>query len=308
MQTRHLSYFVAAAQLRSMSRAARSLDVSPQTLCAGIQAVEKELGFQLLNRTRTGVSLTPRGEIVYADASALVDAEARWANLREKTPRKSVDVMCCTALMRWIGAALILKLHEAYPELDVALHVAFAEEALRAILKRRIVGMITCVTEGVGQIYRGQLVQQNMEAMDMGSDPCLVVLNRRHPLASQDDIELKDLRQVRLACNPDGHRIFIFRNIFPFFMEKRPLNIPQQDNLLRMISIQEDLGAVLPASALRAQGDWSGGVKGVRVRDFPMEGRIWCMGPKQASDEQRAVFKALADVFRECSKPVADAP
>ena len=40
MQLRYLEYFVQAVECKSLNRAARKLDVSPQALCAGVAALE----------------------------------------------------------------------------------------------------------------------------------------------------------------------------------------------------------------------------------------------------------------------------
>ena len=51
MQLHYLEYFVQAVECRSLNRAARKLDVSPQALCAGVSALEKSLGYPLLERS-----------------------------------------------------------------------------------------------------------------------------------------------------------------------------------------------------------------------------------------------------------------
>lgn len=41
MQFHHLEYFIQAVECKSLNRASRKLNVSPQALCAGIAALEK---------------------------------------------------------------------------------------------------------------------------------------------------------------------------------------------------------------------------------------------------------------------------
>jgi DNA-binding transcriptional LysR family regulator len=76
---RHLRYFVAVAEEKSVSRAAHRLRVAQPALSRQIHALERELGLELLARQSAGVVLTPAGEslassaqVVLAQANALV--------------------------------------------------------------------------------------------------------------------------------------------------------------------------------------------------------------------------------------------
>jgi DNA-binding transcriptional LysR family regulator len=69
---RHLRYFVAVAEEKSVSRAAHRLRVAQPALSRQIQALERELGLELLARQAAGVELTPVGEAVAASARAIL--------------------------------------------------------------------------------------------------------------------------------------------------------------------------------------------------------------------------------------------
>jgi len=61
MELRHLRYFVAAAEMENVSRAALKLHVSQPTLSTQIRDLEDELGFMLFERTGKSVRLTDMG-------------------------------------------------------------------------------------------------------------------------------------------------------------------------------------------------------------------------------------------------------
>ncbi len=68
--------FVEVARLRSFSRAAVSLQVSPSLLSRRIAGLEKRLGLQLIKRTTRKLELTDSGALYFERCSLLV-AEAR---------------------------------------------------------------------------------------------------------------------------------------------------------------------------------------------------------------------------------------
>src|SRR5271155_4729661 len=60
-----LRAFVAVGEVRSFSRAADALGVSPSALSQMVRAFEERVGVQLLNRTTRSVSLTDAGETLF---------------------------------------------------------------------------------------------------------------------------------------------------------------------------------------------------------------------------------------------------
>lgn len=83
MELRHLRYFVAVAELGSVSRAATKLFMAQPPLSAQIRQLEEEVGASLLVRLPRGVRLTPAGESFLDDARAIL-ARAQQASVRAR--------------------------------------------------------------------------------------------------------------------------------------------------------------------------------------------------------------------------------
>ena len=73
MELEQLRIFLAVAEHRSFSAAARALFVSHSTTSRAVAALERELGAALLLREGRTVRLTREGEILQAEAKRLLE-------------------------------------------------------------------------------------------------------------------------------------------------------------------------------------------------------------------------------------------
>jgi DNA-binding transcriptional LysR family regulator len=77
MELRLLRYFVAIAEERHFGRAATRLHMTQPPLSRAIKQLETDLGVVLLQRSATGVELTPAGNVLYVEARTLLEQAAR---------------------------------------------------------------------------------------------------------------------------------------------------------------------------------------------------------------------------------------
>lgn len=68
-----LDTLIAAADCGSLTRAAEKLYISPTAVMKQINSLEDHLKVKLIERGRSGVKLTPAGEIIYRDAKFMID-------------------------------------------------------------------------------------------------------------------------------------------------------------------------------------------------------------------------------------------
>ena len=68
MDLRHLRYFVAVAEERPITRAARRLGIKQPPLSLQIRQLEQEVGTPLLHRLTRGVELTEAGALLLEEA------------------------------------------------------------------------------------------------------------------------------------------------------------------------------------------------------------------------------------------------
>ena len=84
MELHQLRYFVAVAEERHFTKAARGLRVAQPSVSRAIRVLEEELGTPLFHRMKGNVSLTPAGEIFLPWARrVLVDVDGATGEVRE---------------------------------------------------------------------------------------------------------------------------------------------------------------------------------------------------------------------------------
>ncbi|MCI8594823.1 MAG: LysR family transcriptional regulator [Oscillospiraceae bacterium] len=111
--------FLAVAETLNFSRAAEQMSISQPTLSKHIKLLEESLGFSLLERNRSAVSLTPEGVLMYhtlrgvRDQIKLSVARSRSGNVGG---RKKVGI----AIMRGLSVSRIPALKDAIANYQAA--------------------------------------------------------------------------------------------------------------------------------------------------------------------------------------------
>jgi LysR family transcriptional regulator, hydrogen peroxide-inducible genes activator len=121
---KQLRYFDALAREQHFGRAAESCSVTQPALSMQIQELEASLGLALVERTRSGVKLTPKGEVIAQraqrllnDARDLIDYAKQSAGVLSGTLRLGV----IPSIAPYLLPPLLPLLRQHYP--DVVLHV-----------------------------------------------------------------------------------------------------------------------------------------------------------------------------------------
>jgi DNA-binding transcriptional LysR family regulator len=191
VELRHLRYFVAVAELGSLARAARQLNVAQSALSQQIQDLERELGAPLLERLPRGMQTTPAGRAFLEHARrSLAEADAGAQAVREVAA----------------GASGLLRIGTA----DWGTHAARVGEAV-ACLRARAPGAAiafdpTAWTEQPPAIVAGRIdvgfcpavrasdLPAALHAEPLDAEPVdHVLIASTHPLARRDVVSLADL-------------------------------------------------------------------------------------------------------------------
>jgi molybdate transport repressor ModE-like protein len=119
---RQLQYFVAVAEIGSISGAARQLSVSQSAVTEAVQELESDLGAALFDRSGRGVALTHKGQQFLRHAGRVLEAvaDARQSFAGSAAPSGELHLGASSLVAGYILADLLARFRRAFPAVDVA--------------------------------------------------------------------------------------------------------------------------------------------------------------------------------------------
>ena len=130
-----LDTFLVVVDSGSFTKAAEKLFVSPTAVMKQMNSLEEHLTFKLIERTPTGIRLTPAGEIIYRDAKFIMDCSEK-SIASAKAVIKTNDTIFCvgTSLLNPAKPFMDLwyRLNQDFP--DYKLHLVPFEDNHEGIL------------------------------------------------------------------------------------------------------------------------------------------------------------------------------
>jgi len=205
MDIRQLRYFVALARERHFTRAAALLQIAQPALSQQIQALERELGVVLLNRTRRRVELTAAGEALLARAERILaelehtQAEmAEFAGLR----RGRVLLGALQSLSGYWLSGVLTRFHTRYPGIELALREDGSEQLIQLLAAAHLDFALVHVT---GDPWPPYLLQAELVAEPLLREELVLIAPTVHPLAGRRGVDFAELRDESfIAFKPGG--------------------------------------------------------------------------------------------------------
>lgn len=202
MELRQLRYFLAVSEDLHFGRAARRLNVSQPPLSVAVQQLERELGVQLLDRSRRTIRLTGAGLAVKVRAREILDAVDGLADVATGAFHLGhlrigfVNSAGLTVLPPALSA-----FRTAHPQVELTLLELTSAQQIDALHEGTIdVGLI-----------RGADGATALRATPVLEEELVAVLPAQHPLAHHDEVTAADLVAEPL--------VFVPRRLMPGFFD-----------------------------------------------------------------------------------------
>jgi DNA-binding transcriptional LysR family regulator len=204
MKLESLCEFVTLVKCQSFTKAARELYLSQPSLSAHIGALEKELGFDLIERSplpHLFLSLTPAGAgfLDYAQKILAVYAEAKeyCSGIARELPPLKLQAMS-TNLKRYQALARLEGYSFTFVDLDL-------ETDLFSALEKGIVDLGACSSYAHIPVLREQAETKGVAFVETGYGSIAFCLMKNHPLAANERLTRQDLNGQTIVINSGAH-------------------------------------------------------------------------------------------------------
>lgn len=196
---RQLRYLLALDDAKNYRRAADASGISQPSLTAQVQNIEEALGVHLVERGRSGVSLTPVGREVALRARRILDEVQSLADFAAGAQRGLVGTIRLgvkATLGPYLLPHVVKLLHRQYPELNLYVRESAPRE-LEHELARGVHDLILAQLPVAG----GELVAERLFR-----EPLYLALASDHPLAREEPLNPARLKGLHiLSLTPQFH-------------------------------------------------------------------------------------------------------
>lgn len=185
-------YFNEVAATGSIRRAADRLHVAPSAISRQISLLEHSLGVMLLERTNTGIRLTPAGMMLERftrkmcrDLDRIHESIKNLKGLRQG----EVKIWVIEAVVQAILPRIMTEFNENYPAIQFSINSESSDRTIEAIIRDEIdIGIVFNMGDRPG-----------IEVVKRCPAPIQCLVSPNHPLAQHHSLTLEDICSYPVA-------------------------------------------------------------------------------------------------------------
>ena len=174
MDTKKLEALVTAVKLGSFTRAAEVLGYTQSGLTHMMNSLEKEVGFPLLVRSRSGVKLTQAGERIFPLMQEFLESGRSLQHeiaLVNSGKEETIRVAAYASIaMHWLPE-VIQRFRQNHPRVNVDIQMGSVEEVFRWVREDK-----------ADMCFASRQDPMNMDWLHLRDDPLLAILPQDYPL------------------------------------------------------------------------------------------------------------------------------
>lgn len=187
MNLRQIRQFIAVAEAASLRKAAERLHMAQPPLTVAVRRMETELGGQLFERTRRGMTLTPLGQAILEDARQVVF----HADQLGKSAASAAQGLTGSLSIGFVGSATYTLLPRALPRFRKQYPMVTLD--LRERTTTQILRDVEAGNLDVGLVRYPIFEPSAAQVTPVEHDVLVVVVPRGHRLGRKSKLKLRDL-------------------------------------------------------------------------------------------------------------------
>lgn len=195
MTIQFLKYIVSVAEIGSITEAARQLHISQPSLSAALKEAEKEVGFAIFTRSRTGIALTKEGVEFLGYARQVIQEmnllEDRFIRSKPEKPRFCVSTQHYT-----FTANAFVEMVQKYGQerFEFILNETQTHQILEDVKNRFCDLGIIYLSDRNETFLRKTMDEMGLSFYELFTASPHVFLRAKHPLVEKKSLTLKDLQ------------------------------------------------------------------------------------------------------------------
>lgn len=236
------------ANARHFGKAAAALRITQPALTQRIQALERELGVQLLTRTAREVRLTPAGDILLPYATSLINVEDRaLRELKDNVAGRAGKLRVAYLLHGDIATQgrIIAEFRRRYRDVAIETSMAYSSANLENLIKGAVDAAFILPMDTPPEVA----------VKDIGRRALVLALPVDHPLAQLEQVPVSSLRGVPMILWPRTWNPRItasFREWLTRHIGEEPNIVAEEPTDQAFEAVATDGSAVTLASSWRA--------------------------------------------------------
>ncbi len=196
---KQIKYFQAVVRCKSFTEAAEECHISQSAISQQIQALEKELGIQLIQRENRKFSLTSAGEHFYRRSVSLIEDFEKLCADTSRIANQNYEGIRIGYLKGYVGQEFRLAISdfsEKYPKIPVKIITGNHEELYEALKGGKVDLVLSDQRRAFSDEYENHI---------MAKRECCIEIAARNPLALASSVEITALRDTPciLVASPE---------------------------------------------------------------------------------------------------------
>lgn len=205
MYNHMLDTFIAVADYGSFTKAAEYLYISPTAVMKQMNGLESHLDLKLIERSPSGVYLTPAGEVIYQNAKSIIEYSSK-SIAKARAMVHTYDTTFCvgTSLLNPAKPFMDLwyRVNREFP--DYKLHLVSFEDNHEGILSE--IGKLGKKFDFLIGVCDSKAWLSLCQFLPLGRYKKMIAVSREHHLASKKQIDIEDLygETLMMVCRGDS--------------------------------------------------------------------------------------------------------
>ena len=192
---RQLEAFIATAEFKKMSEAAKHLYISQPTISQIISELEKEYDTKLFERQAKELRITPAGSLLLKSAREIMAIEQNLKqNMKTMNRIRPLRVGATVTVGANIIGKIIAQITEEYPDIDAFVNVSNTHQIEHMLLNNEL---DIAIAEGI-------MTHNELNAKPVFVDKLCIICGKDHPFAGRPYLHVSDLHNQNFILRERG--------------------------------------------------------------------------------------------------------